>query len=336
MTIDILQTLGQIAGIGGISLGVFLILFRDVIRKKIFPTLTKKQAFSLIRLFMILCFLLALAGLGTWVYIESSQNSVGEGGDVKEPKKTETILSSKANERIERLEQLVEILASRAASAQISPRAADEARKAESEIRDFIQKARNNPSLLNQSALDVALVVAHSKSIPGVIATHDGKRYSEFGLNSVLAPMIQKKLIDQGVTAKVFYRDGTKNFTSGIAAAATHDPSLIIELHTNGAMATASGTEALVRPDDKFGAKVARDIVDSISTSLGIKNRGVKLTKISNRGGKGLHLSTASTIILEPFFLTNPDDRKKALGDLERLASSIGDPIKKNIKQSNR
>ena len=34
MEAEVLKTVGQIAGIGGISLGVFLLLFRDIIRKK--------------------------------------------------------------------------------------------------------------------------------------------------------------------------------------------------------------------------------------------------------------------------------------------------------------
>lgn len=32
-SLDIVEKLGKIAGIGGISLGVFLLLFKDVIRK---------------------------------------------------------------------------------------------------------------------------------------------------------------------------------------------------------------------------------------------------------------------------------------------------------------
>ena len=37
MDLNILKTLGQIAGIGGLALGVLLILFREVIRKRDLP-----------------------------------------------------------------------------------------------------------------------------------------------------------------------------------------------------------------------------------------------------------------------------------------------------------
>jgi len=70
MDYELVKTLGQIAGIGGISFGVLLLLFRDVIRKRIFPTLTKQQGFRLIVLFLVLVWSAALAGLGAWVWVE--------------------------------------------------------------------------------------------------------------------------------------------------------------------------------------------------------------------------------------------------------------------------
>ena len=42
METDTLKTVGQVAGVGGIALVVFLRLFREVIRKSIFPTLARK------------------------------------------------------------------------------------------------------------------------------------------------------------------------------------------------------------------------------------------------------------------------------------------------------
>ncbi len=64
MEAEVLKTVGQIAGIGGIALGVFLFLFRDIIRKNIFPQLTKQHSYRLLRLISVLVFLVAIAGLG--------------------------------------------------------------------------------------------------------------------------------------------------------------------------------------------------------------------------------------------------------------------------------
>ena len=68
----LLKELGQIAGIGGIAVGTFLLLFRDVIRKKIFPRLTQGQAFRVILVFMILTWSVALAGVAAW-WVSSSK-----------------------------------------------------------------------------------------------------------------------------------------------------------------------------------------------------------------------------------------------------------------------
>ena len=65
---SILKAVGQIAGIGGLSLGVLLIVFRDVIRKKIFPQLRKDDAYRLLRLITVLTFLIALAGIAAWTW----------------------------------------------------------------------------------------------------------------------------------------------------------------------------------------------------------------------------------------------------------------------------
>jgi len=64
---EILKVVGQIAGLGGIAFGVFLIIFRDVIRKNIFQTMTKEQSFKIIKLIIILTWLLAFVGIGAWV-----------------------------------------------------------------------------------------------------------------------------------------------------------------------------------------------------------------------------------------------------------------------------
>ena len=68
MDIEFLKVAGQIAGIGGLSIGAFLILFRDVIRKNIFPNLTKEQAYSLLRLIVVLVWSIAVFGIAAWTY----------------------------------------------------------------------------------------------------------------------------------------------------------------------------------------------------------------------------------------------------------------------------
>ena len=75
MDTELLKIVGQVAGIGGIALGVLLLVFRDVIHKKIFPMLTKEQAYKLLRSTLLLAWLIALAGIGAWVWVSTHQNN---------------------------------------------------------------------------------------------------------------------------------------------------------------------------------------------------------------------------------------------------------------------
>ena len=50
--VHVLEVVGKVAGLGGISLGVVLLIFREAIRKNIFPTLPADHAYRLIRQLM--------------------------------------------------------------------------------------------------------------------------------------------------------------------------------------------------------------------------------------------------------------------------------------------
>lgn len=72
---DFIKEWGMIAGIAGIGLGIFIYLFRSFIQQKIFPMLTKKQAFTLLTIFLIMVWLLSLVCIGVYIYQE--QNGKG-------------------------------------------------------------------------------------------------------------------------------------------------------------------------------------------------------------------------------------------------------------------
>ena len=70
MDIELLKTLGQALGIGGLALGIFFLLFREVIRKSIFPTLKKDDAYRLLRLITVLIWSVAVIGIAAWIWSE--------------------------------------------------------------------------------------------------------------------------------------------------------------------------------------------------------------------------------------------------------------------------
>lgn len=80
MDTQLLTTLAQVAGVGGVALGVFLLIFRDIIRKKIFPQLTKQQAFRLLVLMLVLTWSVAIVGIVAWIWVSNGEppNPVAE------------------------------------------------------------------------------------------------------------------------------------------------------------------------------------------------------------------------------------------------------------------
>jgi hypothetical protein len=65
---ELLKTLGQALGIGGLALGIFFLLFREVIRKSIFPTLKRDDAYKLLRLITVLIWSVAVIGIAAWIW----------------------------------------------------------------------------------------------------------------------------------------------------------------------------------------------------------------------------------------------------------------------------
>jgi Mg2+/Co2+ transporter CorB len=92
MTEQLIQ-LAKVAGIGGLAFGVLVLIFREVIRKQIFPTLPPRQAYRLLRLIVVLTFTIALVGLIGWVYLEHLRSPFSElfRGNLKQ-KETEIFL----------------------------------------------------------------------------------------------------------------------------------------------------------------------------------------------------------------------------------------------------
>lgn len=90
MEIELFDSLGKIAGLGGIALGVFLLLFKKLLEKIKVPGLTKAQWFKVIVIFMILVWSVAILGIGSWVTSEYFKN-----GNVKEGLVTDPITGRK-------------------------------------------------------------------------------------------------------------------------------------------------------------------------------------------------------------------------------------------------
>lgn len=70
MEADVLKNLGQVAGLGGLAVGTFLLLMRDIIRKDIFSRIAGIHTFRLFRLAMILIWSIAIFGMLIWAFAD--------------------------------------------------------------------------------------------------------------------------------------------------------------------------------------------------------------------------------------------------------------------------
>jgi hypothetical protein len=60
---------GAVAGIGGLALAAVVYIFREVIRREIFPQLTKEQAYKLLNRIIVLIFVIGVLGIIAYLVV---------------------------------------------------------------------------------------------------------------------------------------------------------------------------------------------------------------------------------------------------------------------------
>jgi hypothetical protein len=78
MSTDVFRSIGSTAGLAGLAIGMIVILFKEVIRKRIFPQLPTKQAYQLLRTILFLAWSIAIVGIGSWTYLQLSARPIGQ------------------------------------------------------------------------------------------------------------------------------------------------------------------------------------------------------------------------------------------------------------------
>jgi hypothetical protein len=85
---ELFKIAGAIAGIGGLALAAVVYTFREVIRKEIFPQLTKEQAYKLLNRIIVLIFIIGVLGIVAYLIVNWQNGSGGNtnhGRDVQTP-----------------------------------------------------------------------------------------------------------------------------------------------------------------------------------------------------------------------------------------------------------
>ncbi len=75
METELLKTVGQVAGVGGVALGSLFLVYREMLRKALLPKLARGQAYRLLRLITLTAWSVAIVGLLTWGWVEARSAS---------------------------------------------------------------------------------------------------------------------------------------------------------------------------------------------------------------------------------------------------------------------
>ena len=172
--------------------------------------------------------------------------------------------------------------------------------------------------------MKIALVVGHSKNKQG--ASNKNLNITEFQFNSSLAQGIRDVLIqkDNNIHVDIVYR----NTYSGLPKKINDlNPDYVVSLHCNAYNQSASGTETLYYCTSNKGLYMAQRLQKAILEVLKLPNRGVKPRTRKDRGGYLLQKTNAPCVILEPFFIDNDDDLKRAQKIKKELEKAIANTI---------
>jgi hypothetical protein len=68
MEMELFRIFGGVAGLAGLAVGVILLLYKDILSKKIFASLTKKDSYRLLRNVAVLAWSVAMCGIIAWAW----------------------------------------------------------------------------------------------------------------------------------------------------------------------------------------------------------------------------------------------------------------------------
>ena len=111
----------------------------------------------------------------------------------------------------------------------------------------------------------------------------------------------------------------------------TGSGSVVIEYHFDSAESDkATGTTGLVEAEaDRLDKAFAKEITDSVSNTLAIKNRGVISESDSRRGRLGLMREEGIICLCELAFISNPNDLAAYHANKQKLAAIHAQIIKR-------
>ena len=163
------------------------------------------------------------------------------------------------------------------------------------------------------------------KKDPGAIGNgfHEADLAVEFR-NLVVQELLKRKV-------KVIIDNDDERLGAYLERIKTGSGSVVLEFHFDAAASPlATGTTSLIGNDaDRLDKAFAKELVETCSLVLGIKNRGVLSESGSHRGSLGLMREQGIVSLLELCFISNANDLRKYELNKKQLALKIAEIVER-------
>lgn len=178
-----------------------------------------------------------------------------------------------------------------------------------------------------------ALVVGHKPSSKGasgsikVLSGSSDLHFNEFDLNSEVAKKVSEFFTEEEL--EIVYRNRYRDLPEEINAL---NPDIIVSMHCNAFNTKAEGVEVLYYHRSTKSRAMAEIFQKHMLDAYGFKDRGILPRNSENRGGYLLRYTKAPCVIVEPFFIDNPNELRAYYNAPERLVNAYVEGIRETFE----
>jgi len=171
------------------------------------------------------------------------------------------------------------------------------------------------------------LDIGHHPQAQGACGRLNGKKICEFAFNKELAKMIQDRVKNARIIT--IHRDtGDEAGRLGLPAKTNGlNPNFVVSLHANSSAPMSHGSEVLFYHTSVEGKKLAAILQKHFLARLGLRDRKIKPTQKSGRGGDQLAMTRAVIVLGEPFFIGNEAEFASVAAKKDDLAMAYAGAI---------
>lgn len=170
----------------------------------------------------------------------------------------------------------------------------------------------------------VVITAGHSRLDPGAV----NGSLTEADICTDFRNLVAHYLRKEGVPFKADGKDGENLPLSSAIALVRANPGIAVEFHCNAsASPAATGVESL---SNDAGRALGAAMCQAVADTLGIKNRGAKGEASGQHSRLGF--CKAGGVILELFFISNPDDLRRYLDKKWLVARAVAAVIARSAR----